>query len=144
MTRVPVRPFVAATAVLCCLLAGCGGGRPLGEVDGVVRKNGQPLAGVAVAFHPDPAEGIEPIWSSTAVTDQAGRFVLQYPDPSGYRTGAVIGRHKVTLKDVAWYDDRDNALKAPPRTSTKYEGTGSTTLTAEVRPGSQTIDFDVK
>jgi len=81
---------------ICLLLAalcGCGGGDSVSlySASGVVTKGGKPLAGVSVTFTPDKGP------SSGAVTNAEGKFILVC---STGQSGAVAGKHKVTLTKV--------------------------------------------
>lgn len=93
-------PFIArkaagalALAYLAIGLAGCSSGPTYAEVEGVVTQNGKPLGNVKVEFWPETNGPI-----STGVTDPAGKYVLKAED--GSRLGAVVGEHKVLLRDL--------------------------------------------
>ncbi len=74
---------------------GCGRGARTVPVQGTVTLDGVPMAGVAVSFTPIGAEGaVGP--GSSGVTDEHGRFSLKTVDDRR-RTGAVVGKHRVTL-----------------------------------------------
>lgn len=91
----------AAGAGLVCgllALAGCGGGPVLAPVTGKVTLDGKPLDRIAIEFHPD-GEGPR----STATTGADGTFTLQ--TDTG-RPGAVVGTHKVVLRDLSLFPDR--------------------------------------
>ena len=86
----------AGAIVLACLvigLAGCARGPTFADVEGVVTLNGKPLGNVKVEYWPETDGPI-----STGVTDESGKYVLKADD--GARTGAVIGEHKVLLRDL--------------------------------------------
>ena len=72
-------------------LAGCSHANSAGEVEGVVTRDGQPLACVQVLFL--PAEGP----SSRALTDEGGHFRLVMTTG---QESAMIGVHRVCLSDV--------------------------------------------
>lgn len=74
--------------LLACL--GCFGGSsvPLANVDGVVTKDGNPVAAATVVF--SPTEGRP----SSGKTDEKGVFHLQFTED--YQ-GAVLGQHSVTI-----------------------------------------------
>lgn len=75
------------------LLAGCEAekkGPELGTVRGVVTLDGKPLKKVVVMFTPVGNGG-----SSTAETDQDGKFSLQY---SASEFGAIPGEHIVSVQ----------------------------------------------
>lgn len=89
------RKAAGATALACLAIgfAGCSGGPPFAEVEGVVTQNGKPLGNVKVEFWPETNGPI-----STGVTDPAGKYVLKSED--GSKLGAVVGEHKVLLRDL--------------------------------------------
>lgn len=90
--------------------AGCGGGPQFAEVEGTVSKGGTPLNNVRVEFWPD---GDGP--KSTAVTDEQGRFTLKTED--GKTAGAMVGAHKVVLKDLNMFGDTFLGRKAENMTT---------------------------
>jgi hypothetical protein len=84
-------------ALLLLAVAGCGKGPPLvTEVEGVVLLNNQPLPSALVEFLPQ--EQLGPEWISRGSTDARGHFTLSFPYAN--KTGAVVGKHKVTLRDA--------------------------------------------
>lgn len=95
-------------------LAGCGSDNfTLAPTSGRVTVDGQPVAGLRVAFEPigssaRPAPGPEAI----GVTDGDGRFTLATMSESS-RSGAVVGKCRVRIwtlpsnqKDEVQFDDR--------------------------------------
>lgn len=132
--------FVLAWAVAVALsCSGCGSSvkTDLGQVQGTVTLDGSPLANAQVVFSPD---GGRP---STGVTDDAGKYTLTYIRDT---KGAKIGKHSVRIESVP-----------PPSepTAENPEGVGAfvekipakynaeTQLTAEVKPGENTCDFQL-
>ena len=85
----------AAVAALALVAAGCGGGRKIVPVSGVVTFNGQPAKNVVVTFQP-LGEKVEdnPGRGSSAYTDENGRFTLVY---DGEKPGALTGKHRVRI-----------------------------------------------
>ena len=117
------------------LLAGCRGrnDRPeLGLVTGTVTMDGTPLPHVLVSFGPTTGR------ASTGVTDNQGRYKLDYLFDM---PGAKAGSHQVTI--TTFYEDQDGpeALNAKEQIPTKYNS--KTTLTVEVKTGTNLIDFDL-
>lgn len=116
---------------------GCGGSgasdQPdLGQVTGVVKMDGQPLANVTVSFN--PAQGRP----SSAKTDSAGNYELGY---IGDVKGAVIGTHTVSIstpQDAPTPPGKTYKDPVPAKYNTK------TTLKGEVKAGDNTIDFDLE
>lgn len=138
MLRVPL--------VLCLLAAGCSGGPKLAEVEGVVKLNGKPLSGIQLEFWP---EGSGP--RSIGVTDEQGRFTLSSDD--GKKKGAVVGKHKVVLKDVGVLGDKflgragenvDMTKGQKPRIGGQYADPTKTPLTRDVTTGKCNIELDLK
>lgn len=128
--------------VLCLVLlplAGCGGGGPeLGEVTGTVTLDGRPLANAKVEFQPGP--GGSP---SEGTTDENGRYELVY---GVGKLGAMVGGHEVRITTYRMEAADDEGLKPaieypevlPPQYHEESE------LRAEVKPGSQAIDWPLK
>jgi len=119
-------------AALVCL-AGCGGPEhpDVGRVSGVVTLDGQPLAEATVMFQPTQGR------ASIATTDSAGKYSLTYLDGV---PGALLGSHKVIIRTEVPGEDGQPPIvkeKLPKRYHAQTE------LTAEVKPGSNTINFDL-
>jgi hypothetical protein len=83
--------------LLVALFAGGCGDYGLAPVSGRVTLNGLPLADAYVSFQPigDKDHG-NPGPGSFGKTDADGRFTLR--TVGGQRTGAVIGKHRVTIR----------------------------------------------
>ncbi|MGL6072613.1 MAG: hypothetical protein ACRC8S_00500 [Fimbriiglobus sp.] len=84
---------------------GCSRGPEMAEVSGVLKRAGKPLKNVRVEFWP---EGDGP--KSSGVTDAEGKYVLKTVD--GVTSGAVVGPHRVILKDLDFYGDEFLGRKA--------------------------------
>ena len=69
------------------LAAGCSDGPKIVEVSGTATHQGKPVPNLLVNFEPENGR------SSWGVTDQNGRFTLEY---DATRKGAVVGTHHVT------------------------------------------------
>lgn len=127
-------------------LVGCGGGPEFATVTGVVTKGKQPLDNVRVEFWPE-ASGEK----STAVTDAEGRYTLKSED--GTKEGAVVGPHRVILKDLNMYGTKFLGRKAEnvkdlsggkkPRFSSQLGEGSSTAIKKTVSSGANTIDIEV-
>ena len=122
------------------LVSGCGSGN-VGLVEGVVTMDGTALEGAAVAFH--PTEGR----ASIGRTDASGRYELGYIKNE---SGAVIGSHKVTVStkiyDSEGMDSEGNPTMVngnPETMPPRYSNVSKTVLTAEVKPGSNQVDFEL-
>jgi len=127
-------------------LVGCGGGPRLAQVEGTVKVNGKPLDKIQVEFWPEAGAP-----RSRGVTDAEGRYTLTSDD--GKRKGALVGRHKVVLRDIGILGDKflgragenvDMAKGKRPRVSKLYSDPQNTPLKQEVTSGPNSIDLDVK
>lgn len=139
MSRKP--DLVIRAAVLVALWAavlaagGCNSrirGMPdLAAVSGRIMLDGRPLAKVAVIFSSEKGH------SSMGITDEQGRYSLKF---IGKHRGAEIGKHLVALDGLGGLDH-------PPGPNFKNpvpaEFGVKSTLTADVRPGNNTINFDL-
>jgi len=103
----------------------------LAPVTGKVTLDGKPLPGVVVRFDPI-GEGN----SSLGKTDDQGRYKLRF---SASSDGAFIGEH--TVRIVNEIDD-SNGKSTGPTIPEKYQSNSE--LTATVKSGSNTIDFDLE
>ncbi|MCA9023501.1 MAG: hypothetical protein KDA74_25305 [Planctomycetaceae bacterium] len=123
------------------LLSACGGGSdtpPLGTVTGVVTLDDKPLADAEVTFQPEKGR------PSLGKTDSEGNYTLVY---TASDNGALIGTHKVLITTaVEAFSDESGAGNdreaRPEILPPKYNA--QTTLTAQVKPGTNTIDFPLK
>ena len=123
---------ISCFALLFCL-SGCG--KPdhpeVGRVSGVVTLDGQPLPDATVMFQ--PTEGR----ASIATTDSAGKYSLVYLDGV---PGAKLGPHQVIIRTEIPGEDGQPPI-AKEKLPKKYHE--QTELTAEVKPGSNTFNFDL-
>jgi len=128
---------VAALMTVAPLLIGCGGAGDtpeLGDVSGTVTLDGKPLAGALVTFQP---EGGRP---STGETDESGQYTLTYSSAS---MGARVGKHsvRITKTDVSGTTKDGDPIEkeiVPSQYNSNSE------LSADVKPGSNTFDFQLK
>lgn len=141
--------------VLACLsaVAGCGRGPQFADVQGRITLNGQPLPDLEVLFLPDPKQGtVGP--PSSGYTDEKGHYKLA---TNKDQSGAVVGTHRVTLRDLTTLPtppmldaegNRERAKVKPPakvsRVPASYASSHETPLRAiEVKPGGRTLDFEL-
>jgi hypothetical protein len=112
-------------------LVGCGGpAHPdVGRVSGAVTLDGQPLAEATVMFQPTQGR------ASIATTDKAGKYSLTYLDGV---PGALLGTHKVIIRTEIPGEDGQPPI-AKEKLPKKYHAQSE--LTAEVKPGSNKLDF---
>lgn len=140
---------------LAAALSGCGG-RGMGQVKGKVSVGGQPINNGTIMFYPAEGPG------AVGEIGQDGTYTLRTHKPGD---GAVIGTHKVaihatsvgpgTLEAPKSLDDelRDPAAGKAVRNLVpgkitwlvpeKYSTPNESPLTAEVKAGQNTIDFDI-
>lgn len=129
---------IEALGLLLSLLAinfsGCGGTAsdrpPLGEVQGVVKLDGQPFEGAFVMFVPENGR------PSVGTSDSEGRYVLKYLENV---PGAALGTHQVRINTTSQGSDENSSSqeKFPPQYNSQ------STLTAKVDKGPNVIDFDL-
>jgi len=126
--RIALPAALAALAVA----AGCDSGPPMGQVSGKVTFQGKPLPNAEIEFQP-----VDNRPSSSAKTDAEGRYKLQF---TSKKSGALVGEHVVaiTTEQDASEDGKPAVReKLPPKYNTRSE------LKKTVKPGRQTIDFDL-
>lgn len=149
-----VRPLILGLLLAAvAATAGCQHEPPsqFAPVEGTVTKGGKPLAGVVVVFWPDAGAATTGPCSS-GPTDDAGRYRLHTEQGDA---GAVVGRHRVCIVDSRLVLSRlgrtfdrgrlpkDVSTPAPP-VPPRYADPKETPLRAEVRPGEQVLDLEVK
>lgn len=141
--------------VIGMLLLGCGS-RGMGQVKGKVTVGGTPINNGTIMFYPADGPG------AVGEIGQDGSYTLRTHKPGD---GAVVGTHKVaihatsvgpgTLEAPKSLDDelRDPAAGKPVKNLVpgkitwlipeKYSTPNESPLTAEVKAGQNTIDFDI-
>lgn len=117
---------LAVGLMVTALGCGRGDGPELGEVTGTVTLDGKPLEGVIINFQPESGR------AGTGETDSEGRYKLIYRYGVD---GTKVGPSKVSF---AW----PMGVEGKPGIPEKYAG--KTELTADVKSGSNTFDFDLK
>jgi hypothetical protein len=124
---------VGAKAILAMLVCLVGCNKPehpdVGRVSGVVTLDGQPLSEATVMFQPAEGRG------SVATTDTAGKYSLTYLDGV---PGAIIGQHKVIIRTEIPGEDGQPPIKKEKLPKRYHD---NTELTADVKAGSNTVDF---
>lgn len=129
------RPLVGLTVLLVGLLMAGGCAKSdlpeLGQVEGVVTLDGNPLEGAHVEFQPEAGN------PSFGTTDANGHYELYF---AGDTRGALLGTHTVRIR-LPSPEDESQATEwkpLPPRYNIESE------LTATVNAGSNTIDFPLE
>jgi hypothetical protein len=148
----PAAPVVAL--VVAVFAAGCQG-KPqftFAPVEGTVSKGGKPLSGVVVVFWGDNPDG-SLVPCSCGPTNSSGHYELHTEQG---QEGAALGRYRVCLLETSAVlshmivrkgADRlpkDLLTANPPEVPELYNRKESTPLHAEVRPGAQVVDIEVK
>jgi hypothetical protein len=136
-TATRARRALGCLAALTLAAAGCGERVKLGRVSGRVTYKGQAVPTGAVTFLPDP--GGPP---ATAAIGPDGTYTLVTPDVGD---GAVVGRHAVMITALQAAPAREaHDPLPPPIIPVRYGNTSTSGLTADVKDGENTIDFDLK
>jgi hypothetical protein len=151
MSRKAVSTFAALFLFLQLpILSGCGSQQPtVARVHGRIIYQGKPVAVGQIMFYPEtgrPAIG-------TIGPDGAYKLTT-FPDKSG--DGALLGKHRVTIESTRMIggmqpksvEDESRAFRGGiPRIEWLvpeiFSQLGTTPLKAEVKPGENTIDFDL-
>jgi hypothetical protein len=143
ITSFALRSLLGPVLVLVSLFAaGCGGSDNLASVHGTVTLDGEPLAGAKVEFEfrgEEVIRGKSTGSASYGKTDAQGRYTLAYtPD----KEGAPIGEHtvRITTREMK-LDANGKEVLIPERLPPQYHVDSK--LAREVKPGSNTIDFDL-
>jgi hypothetical protein len=148
--------FLSKVFLLATLAAapGCQRERPMNfaPVEGTVTLAGKPLANVIVVFWGD-AESSANTPLSSGATDAAGHYRLHTDQGDD---GAVVGRHRVCILEGGIFrnghapnGERHTRLNpkdssTPSQVPLSYAYKDQTALHADVRPGEQVIDLEVK
>jgi hypothetical protein len=115
--------------MLFLLAAGCGTSGPeVAPVKGRVTLDGRPLESVDVVFQ--PTDGKSP---STSRTDEDGNYEMLYKRGL---MGARVGDHTVRIGFTS------GIIKNPPNLPAQYNTASE--LRAEVKPGANEFNFDLK
>tara|TARA_R110002095_G_scaffold159024_5_gene137861 strand:+ start:3014 stop:3442 length:429 start_codon:yes stop_codon:yes gene_type:complete len=133
-----VQGAVLISAVLS--LGGCGGAGEkveLGQVSGVITLDGTPLSAATVIFSPEKGR------PSRSKTGEDGRYDLQY---TGDQKGALPGKHQVMITTETEGDSGEfgGQVVKPQKEILPARYHKATTLTAVIKQGNNTIDFDLK
>ncbi len=127
----------AVLAAMLTLCIGCGrtDGPELAAVTGTIKLDGQPLAKANIRFIPENGS------PSFGGTSENGRYKLLF---NQHRAGAMLGKHRVEIEPrEPETDDHGKPLPGAQviKLPKKYARPGA--LTAEVKPGGNTVDFDL-
>jgi hypothetical protein len=147
MRRLGKYYYTSSVTLLLASVLGCGSGQSsTAVVEGKVTANGKPLDKVLVEFWPE-GEGRR----SLGETDSQGSYKLMTDD--GKNTGAVIGTHKIVLKDSAALGEKflgregeteDLSKGRKSRIPPKYSSAETTPLSKRVEEGKvNQLDLEV-
>ncbi|MDR3197446.1 MAG: DUF4198 domain-containing protein [Planctomycetaceae bacterium] len=142
--------FIFSVIILVCCFAGCQKGIRVEMVEGVVTFEGKPVADADICFTPKNENfGIPAIGK----TDSNGAYQLTSSQGGGFNKGAVAGEYDVR---VMKYVDLDYVEPVNPQLGDsvplanpkhhlpeKYADTKTSGLTATVKTGKNTINFDL-
>jgi hypothetical protein len=119
-------------------------GPDFAPVQGVVRLNGKPEAGLLVRLSPFAEKGNTVPAFATGKTDEQGKYTLSYEYKREAGSGAPVGWHRVTLVDSKVGFTPQGQLPKPSSVPFPYSNVTTTPLVIEVKPGENSIDLDVK
>lgn len=145
------------SAVSLAVIAGCGPSTPSNRpktnvVTGKVAYKGAPVEGATVSFVPSDAKGK----GAVGMTDASGQYKLT---TFGSGDGAVAGSYRVSIsktvakkRDLTEEQEKEYMAKniplPPPEVKdelpVKFKQDASSGLTADVKDGGGTFDFDLK
>jgi hypothetical protein len=123
---------LAIFLVLALAMLGCGSRGDLASVRGKVTLDGQPLPDAFVVFAP-----ISKGTTSYGRTDAGGNYEMTFTDRE---KGAWIGENSVRIST----GDLGSGGAPGPKERVPVVYNQETTLKAEVKPGSNTFNFDLK
>ena len=118
--------------LLSAFLLGCGARGDLASVRGKVTLDGQPLPDAFVVFAPTK-KGT----TSYGRTDAGGNYEMMFTD---YQKGAWLGENSVRIST----GDLGSGGGPGPKERVPIVYNEASTLTAEVKPGSNNLNFDLK
>lgn len=129
--------FLSAAALLAVtLLTGCGGttvaSKPMGTVSGTVTLKGQPLTDCRVNYLSEQLGA-----SAGGDLTEDGSFTLDGPIPAGSYSVFISLPSEFTPAQA----QSNTGLSQVPK---KYRGSSTTDLTADVKEGESSHDFDLK
>lgn len=125
-------------AIGMALVVGCNKSErpPIGAVRGTVTLDGKPLDGAIVSFSPIDGGRV-----SQDRTDPKGSFNLIY---IGTTRGAKTGKHAVRITTAYESADASGQMVEHEEVVPKRYNGKETELTADIKPGSNVVDFDLK
>ncbi|MGL4423204.1 MAG: hypothetical protein ACRCZF_21255 [Gemmataceae bacterium] len=137
MTRILFLGLVA----LSLFLTGCSAKPTYGTVAGQITLQGKPQGKIRVEFHPDAVAGTVGL-SAIGETDDEGRFTLTTMEGGLEIPGAVVGKHRVVLLDLALAES-ETGRGIAQRLNPNFGSIGTTTVQLEVKPGASTMKIEI-
>jgi hypothetical protein len=123
-------------------LQGCGG-RSYAPVSGTVTLDGKPVANADVTFIPIAEAGTKEAGDTAGgKTNEKGEYKLKTYTPQGWKEGALVGKHRVSISQLGSKGEGDRSVtweKLPKQ----YNGE-KTELTYEVHSGENKKDWELK
>ncbi len=137
-----VDTFRISVVFLLLSSLGCGQSNlPLGKVSGRVSLHGKPVAEGTVLFVPEKGP------MASGALDAQGHYTLTTKSPGD---GAVLGRHRVTVAPVTTGAALEpgkplapSPAKFPSNIPVKFQNAKTSGLSADVRSGGNTFDYDL-
>lgn len=128
--------------LMCLMFSGCGGsGIETAAVSGTVTFDGKPVTEGTVLFQPEKGPG------ATGALDAQGHYVLRTKKRAD---GAPLGRNTVVILPLTTLGGPDSPTPGElvkrdfPNIPDKYRRAETSGLVREVKPGSNTFDFELK
>ena len=131
--------FLLAVAVLALVGLGCSSDSDRSNVKGAVSYNGEPVDDGGIGFLPEDGSAAQFRATGEIVDGHYDLDSKRGPVPGKYRVEIYWNKktgRTITGKSGATRDERQQALPAKFNTSTQ--------LKAEIKPGTNTLDFDLK
>lgn len=131
-TRRVVKPCALA---LCAMLSfvGCGDDQ-WGEIEGVVKLNGQPIGPGRMILMP----ATEQHGGSMGMVAENGRYTVLSP---GRKPGAAVGDYLVGIQDD--FDPEAIGPRPKAKFPAKYADPATSGLKVTIEPGTRTFDFEL-
>ncbi len=129
---------IVVALTVAVMASGCAEKPPIRMVyaAGSVKIKGEPAPNIMIQCMPDGIDGP----TSSAITDQTGRFVLKTDD--GLEQ-AVVGKCKITLIDMNEGRPAQGEKVPPTRIPAQYAAVGPRGLSDEVRDDGKAIDINI-
>ena len=136
LSEIGSRRFTTSMTALMCviLLVGCGEDPNVATVNGKITLDGKPLGGALVTFAPTDSEGIGSMTYGKSESDGTYHMVV-----SDNKDGAYVGENLVRVKTSDSKADGSVIKEVVPAI---YNSKSK--VLVEVKPGSNTFDFDLK